>query len=94
MLPHRLDVVGRRGGEFERLLSVEPLLSHGLSGDLAERGEVGESRLEAPLQAGTRIEVVIGDQRPEVVGGQGDQHGVDELTWSARAIEGFTGVSR
>jgi hypothetical protein len=38
--------------------------------------------------------MVIGDERPEVVGGQRDQHGVDELPGAAGAIEGFTGVSR
>jgi hypothetical protein len=38
--------------------------------------------------------VVIGDEGTEVVGGQRDQHGIDELARPAGAIERFTGVSR
>ena len=65
-----------------------------LGGDPAECGEVGERFAEPALDAGLRVEVVIGDQGTEVVGGQRDQHGVDELAWPAGAIEGFTGLSR
>ena len=78
----------------QRLLGVEPLLTHRLGGDLAECGEIGERLAEPPLDARLRVQVVIGDQGTEVVGGQRDQHGVDELARSAGAIEGFTGVSR
>ena len=44
--------------------------------------------LEAPLDARLGVQVVIRDERAEVVGGQRDQHGVDELAWSAGAVEG------
>ena len=88
------DVVGGGDAKRQGLLGVEPLLADRLGGHLAERGEVGERLLEPALDAGARIEVVVGDQRAEVVSGQRDQHGVDELAWSPSAVVGFTGVSR
>jgi hypothetical protein len=38
--------------------------------------------------------MVIRDQRTEIVSGQGDEDGVDELAWSASAVRRFAGVSR
>ena len=67
-LPDRLDVVGGRRRQRERLLGVEPLLANRLGGHLAQRGEVGERLLEAAFDAGAGVEMVVGDQRPEVVG--------------------------
>ena len=93
-LPDRLDVVGGRRRERQRLLGVEPLLADRLGGHLAQRSEVGERVLQPALDAGTGIEMVVGDQRPEVVRGQRDEHRVDELTRSSGAVEGFTGISR
>ena len=94
VLADRLDVVSGRGRERKRLLGVEPLLADRLGSHLAESGEIGERLGEPPLDARLGIKVVIRDQRTEVVGGQRDQHGVDELAGSAGAIEGLTGVSR
>jgi hypothetical protein len=94
VLPHRLDVVGRGGGERDRLLGVESLLAHRLGCRLAERCEVGEGLLEPALDTRAGVEMVVGHERPEVVGGQCDEHGIDELPGSAGAIEGCTGVSR
>ena len=78
----------------ERLLGVEPLLAHRLGGRLAQRGEVGERPLEPAFDARAGVEMVVGDQRPEVVRGQRDEHGVDELAGSAGAIDGAPAISR
>ena len=94
VLADRLDVVSRRGRELQGFLGVEPLLADGLGGHLAEGGEVGERLGEAPLDARLGIKVVIRDQRAEVVGGQRDQHSIDELAGSAGAVGGLAGVSR
>ena len=85
-----------RGGRHqgEGLLGVEALLADGLGGHLAQRGEVGEGFLEPALNAGARVEMVVGDQRAEVVRGERDQDGVDELAGSPGAIGRLTGLSR
>lgn len=93
-LPDRLNVVGGRRREGQRLLGVEPLLADCLGGHLAQRSEVGECVLEPALNAGIGIEMVVGDQRPEVVRRQRDEHRVDELTRTSGAVERGTGISR
>jgi hypothetical protein len=50
--------------------------------------------VETAFDARAGVEMVVGDQRPEVVGGERDEYGIDELPGSASAIEGCTGVSR
>ena len=94
MLSDGLDVVSGHGRQRERLLGVEPLLTDCLGSDPAECREIGERFAESALDAGLRVQVVIGDEGTEVVGGQRDQHGIDELARPAGAIERFTGVSR
>jgi hypothetical protein len=73
---------------------VEAFLAHRLGAHLAERGEVGQRLLQPAFHARSRLEVVIGDQRPEVVSGERDQDGVHELARSAGVVEGLAGVSR
>ena len=93
-LSNRLDVIRGRRRERQGLLGVETLLANGLGGHLAQRGEVGECPLEAALDPRVRIEMVVGDQRAEVVGGQCDQDGIDELAGSPSAVRRLAGVSR
>ncbi len=93
-LPHRLDVVGGRRRERQRLLGVEPLLADGLGAHLAQRGEVGEGVLEPAFHARIGVEMVVGDQRPEIVCRERDEHRVDELARTSGAVERGTGVSR
>jgi len=44
-----------------------------------QRHEVLERHVETALQARLGVEVVVRDERAEVVGAQGDEDGVDEL---------------
>ena len=93
-LSNRLDVIRGRRRQRQGLLGVETLLANGLGGHLAQRGEVGERPLEAALDPRARVEMVVGDQRPEVVRGQCDQDGIDELARSPSAVRRLVGVSR
>jgi len=93
-LTHRLDVVRRGRHEREGLLGVEPLLENHLGRHLTQRREVGERLLQAALDPGARVEMVIGDQRAEVVSGERDQYGIDELARSPGAVGGLPGVRR
>jgi hypothetical protein len=93
-LAHRLDVVRCRRRQFEGLLGVEALLANCLGSRLPQRGEVGEGLLEAALDSRAGVEMVVRDQRPEVVSGERDQDGVDELARSPGAVGGLIGLSR
>ena len=76
-------------------------VSHEALRDLADRvhfGGTDEKVFEAyrelveqvasdAYDAGASVEVVVGDQRAEVVGAERDQDGIDELSWPPGAVQ-------
>ena len=86
-MTHGVEVVRRRCRELHRLIGVETLFAHRLGGHLTQRREVAKRSLEPALDVRAAVEVVVGDQRAEVVGAQRDQDRIDELAGTPRTVE-------
>src|SRR6202023_362827 len=74
------ELVAGGDHESEPLLHVQPLLGGQLSRSPPQTLDVPDSAIESLAQPRRLLQPVEGHKRLDVAGGQGDEHGIDELT--------------